>query len=66
MINNKIADLETSLFEELSDDELVAVVGGAGLGDLETQLEKLNPSTEIGKTLLKGLETLVKGAEAEF
>ncbi|MEH1917920.1 rodlin [Nostoc sp.] len=28
MINNKIADLETSLFEELSDAELMAVVGG--------------------------------------
>ncbi|MEH1973237.1 MAG: bacteriocin [Nostoc sp.] len=28
MTNNKIADLETSLFEELSDAELMAVVGG--------------------------------------
>ncbi|WP_223265372.1 rodlin [Nostoc sp. 'Peltigera membranacea cyanobiont' 210A] len=28
MTKNKIADLETSLFEELSDAELMAVVGG--------------------------------------
>ena len=44
--------------QELSDDELKAVVGGAV--DLETQLEKLNPQTELGKALLKSLEALVK------
>ncbi|MEH2026531.1 hypothetical protein [Nostoc sp.] len=30
MTNIKIADLETSLFEELSDAESIAVVGGIG------------------------------------
>ncbi|MEH2281711.1 MAG: hypothetical protein V7K90_10365 [Nostoc sp.] len=30
MTNNKIADLETSLFEEFSDAESIAVVGGIG------------------------------------
>ncbi|MEH2009523.1 hypothetical protein [Nostoc sp.] len=30
MTNNKIADLETILLEELSDAELMAVVGGIG------------------------------------
>ncbi|MEH1815620.1 MAG: hypothetical protein V7K26_27430 [Nostoc sp.] len=62
--------------KELSDSELVAIVGGAKmvlaegiknleahLVDLESQLEKLNPQTEVGKGLLKSLETLVKGAE---
>ncbi|MEH2211137.1 chaplin family protein [Nostoc sp.] len=29
MINNKIADLETSLFEELDDADLLTIVGGA-------------------------------------
>ena len=36
------------------------------LVDLEAQLEKLNPTTEVGKTLLKALETLVKGAETKL
>ncbi|MEH1973236.1 MAG: hypothetical protein V7L02_08475 [Nostoc sp.] len=54
---------EIDYLKELSDDELVAVVGGAGLVDLETQLEKLNPQTEVGKALLRSLEALVKGAE---
>ena len=36
------------------------------LVDLESQLEKLNPSTEVGKSLLKALETLVKGAETKL
>ncbi|MEH2039687.1 rodlin [Nostoc sp.] len=30
MTNIKVADLESSLFEELSDEELMAVVGGIG------------------------------------
>ncbi|MDZ8064617.1 MAG: bacteriocin [Nostoc sp. DedQUE08] len=64
---NEIDDLK-----ELSDDELMAIVGGAKtalaegikqleghLVDLEAQLEKLNPQTEVGKALLKSLETLV-------
>ena len=63
---NKLKLDEIDDLKELSDDELVAIVGGAGLVDLETQLEKLNPQTEIGKTLLKGLETLVKAAETSF
>jgi len=36
------------------------------LVDLESQLEKLNPQTEVGKALLAGLETLVKAAEAKL
>ena len=36
------------------------------LVDLEAQLEKLNPTTEVGKALLKGLETLVKAAEGKL
>ncbi|MEH2281712.1 MAG: hypothetical protein V7K90_10370 [Nostoc sp.] len=67
---------EIDYLKELSDDELVAIVGGAKtvladgikkleahLVDLEAQLEKLNPQTEVGKGLLKSLETLVKAAE---
>ncbi|MGF2040165.1 MAG: hypothetical protein RMZ43_033505 [Nostoc sp. CmiVER01] len=54
-------DLE--LFEELDDADLLAIVGGAKIVDLESQLEKLNPQTEVGKALLKSLEALVKGAE---
>ncbi|MEH2090050.1 hypothetical protein [Nostoc sp.] len=62
----KNSEQEWAEISELSDGELVAVVGGAGLVDLESQLEKLNPQTEVGKALLRGLETLVKGAEAKL
>lgn len=34
--------------------------------DLETQLEKLNTTTELGKTALAGLEALLKKAETEL
>lgn len=33
------------------------------LSSLESQLEALNPQTEVGKALLKGLESLVEGAD---
>ncbi|MDZ8263020.1 rodlin [Nostoc sp. ChiQUE01b] len=39
MINNKIADLETGLFEELSDAELMAVVGGLDLSPQQALIQ---------------------------
>ncbi|MCC5641754.1 hypothetical protein LC607_02020 [Nostoc sp. CHAB 5824] len=63
MANIKITDLQGLIIEELDDETSIAVVGGAsesGLLDLESQLEKLNPQTEIGKALLGALEGLVK------
>lgn len=50
------SDNQIENLEELSESELMAVVGGAGL----------NPQTEIGKTLLHGLEALVKKAEQKL
>jgi cell division protein FtsB len=49
----------------------IALAGGiknleTHLIDLESQLEKLNPQTEVGKALLKSLEALVKGAETKL
>ncbi|MBN4002114.1 hypothetical protein [Nostoc sp. LPT] len=52
MANIKITDLQTpTLIEELDDESLVAVVGG------------LDPTTEIGKSLLHVLEDVLKQAE---
>lgn len=48
---------------ELSEEDLQQIVGGGSLDNLEHQLERLNPQTEVGKSLLKSLESLVKGAE---
>lgn len=61
------------LDEQLSDEQLAMVAGGAALedleshlADLESQMEKLNPQTEVGKALLKGLEALIKAAETKL
>ncbi|MHC5770750.1 MAG: hypothetical protein ACYTXI_35265 [Nostoc sp.] len=67
----EIKNLQTPEIQELNDSDLSGIVGGSALADkiknleshlvgLESQLEKLNPQTEVGKALLTSLETLVK------
>ena len=52
---NQIANLQSvELFKELSDAEITTVVGGA------------NPTTEVGKASLKGLESLLASAESKL
>jgi bacteriocin-like protein len=49
---------------EMSEEDLQQIVGGKG--QLENQLEKLSPQTEVGKALLSTLEGFVKAAEGRL
>ena len=67
----KVKAEATAAIEKLKAQGKTALAGGiknleTHLVDLEAQLEKLNPQTEVGKALLKSLEALVKGAETRL
>lgn len=59
MINNKIADLETSLFEDLSDAELMAVVGGLDLSPQQALIQGSLNKPCIGLPAKANLASLV-------
>jgi bacteriocin-like protein len=50
---------------ELSEEDLQQIIGGEiSLEEISLQKARLNPETEVGKALLKGLEVLEKGLKA--
>lgn len=47
MTNIKIADLETNLFEDLSDADLIAVVGGAVFNGIKISESDIGGDTTV-------------------